>query len=288
MTEPRDPAPPVTAEELDLQLPSGRLHGQRFGSRDDPLVLCVPGLSANMKTFDFMGERLAGRGLQVVALDLRGRGRSDVTGPGTYGWPSHARDVVAAADELGAGRVDVVGHSMGAFVAMQAAALAPGRLRRVVLVDACGIPDPGIGGPIRAAVERLGAVYASVEAYLDAVRWLGTVTPWSDYWERYFRYELEPAAGGVRSRSDRAAVLEDTVYGTTHDPTELWRHLTMPVLLLRAARELLPGAGFAVGEAVRDRFAREVSGARVVQVDANHYGIATTEEAAAAVAEFLS
>jgi len=33
--------------ELDLHLPSGRLHAQRFGAATAPLVLCLPGLTAN-------------------------------------------------------------------------------------------------------------------------------------------------------------------------------------------------------------------------------------------------
>jgi pimeloyl-ACP methyl ester carboxylesterase len=48
-------------------------------------VVCVPGLSANLCGFDRLAERLAGEALQLVAIDLRGRGRSEVTGPGSYG-----------------------------------------------------------------------------------------------------------------------------------------------------------------------------------------------------------
>jgi len=39
-------------EEFDLQLPSGVLHAQRFGPEDGPLVVCVPGLSANQRSFE--------------------------------------------------------------------------------------------------------------------------------------------------------------------------------------------------------------------------------------------
>ena len=39
--------------------------------------------------------------LQLVAVDLRGRGRSEVTGAGTYGWRSHARDVLGVANAVG-------------------------------------------------------------------------------------------------------------------------------------------------------------------------------------------
>jgi pimeloyl-ACP methyl ester carboxylesterase len=275
------------SSELDLRTPSGRLHVQRFGAADAPLVLCLPGLSANLRAFDFLGERIGGADRQVVAVDLRGRGRSSVTGPGTYGWENHARDALAVAGQLGAESFSVIGQSMGAFVAMRMAAIDHARLERLVLIDACGAPDPQALGPIAGAVERLGTVFSSVEAYLDRARSLGTIRPWSEYWERYFRYELEPVEGGVRSRSDPDAVREDSRYGQQHSPYELWSSLTMPVLLLRASQELLPGLGRIVSDTDRERFPREVASARVVEVDANHYGINTVEPSARAIREFL-
>ena len=67
----------------------------------------------------------------------------------------------------------------------------------------------------------------------------------------------------------------------------LWRTLTMPTLLLRAARELAPGFGYVVPEGERDRFVAEVPGAQAVDVDANHYGIITHEASAVAIGGFL-
>jgi 3-oxoadipate enol-lactonase len=218
---------------------------------------------------------------------MRGRGRSAITGPGTYGWPAHARDCLEVADALGAERFSIIGQSMGGAVAMQVAAAAGTRIRRLVLIDICGDPDPATLSVIKAAAARLGAIHPSVEGYLLAVQGLGSIRPWSEYWERYFRYELEPVAGGFRGRSDREAVLEDLAYGETHSPRDLWPHLTMPVLLLRATQELLPGAGHIVPAADRDRFLREVAAGRVVEIDANHYGINTHPESAAAIREFL-
>ena len=273
---------------IDLHLESGALYAESRGGDSGALVVCVPGLSANLRGFDFIAERTASPTRRIVALDLRGRGQSEVTDPGTYGWVSHARDVLGVADALGAASFDVIGQSMGAIVAMEIARLAPERLRSVVLIDACGVPDPATGPLIRAAVERLGTVYPSLPAYLDLVQRIGTVRPWSDYWERYFEYELVPVAGGVRARSDRAAVLEDTTYGEGHDPRVLWRHLTMPVLLLRATQELVQGMGFVVPPAERDAFMAQVPSARLVEVDANHYGINTHPESSEAIAAFLA
>lgn len=273
--------------EIDITVPAGRLHAELSGPPDGRLVLCLPGLTANLRGFDEVGRRLAAAGLRVAALDLRGRGRSDVSPPGTYGWPAHARDVLAAAAALGRERFSVVGWSMGAFVAMQLASSCPARLERFVLVDACGPASAEVLSLIRLAVERLGAVYPSAEEYLARMRALPTIERWSGFWERYFRYELVAADGGVRARTSRDAVLEDLAYGDAHDPRELWPALTMAGLLLRAARPLVPGGPFLVPAADAGEFTRRAADARVVEIDANHYGIAAAPEAAAAAAEFL-
>jgi len=274
--------------EFDLTLPSGQLHGKRFGNRDAPLALCLPGLSANMLSFDFLCERIAGDQLHTVALDLRGRGKSEVTPPGTYGWEHHARDVVAVADALGFERFSILGQSMGGAVAMTAASQAEGRLDRVVLLDICGTPDAASLTAIETSVNRLGQTFPSVDVYIGAVRAMGLIEPWSDYWERYFHYELEPVEGGVRARSDRAAVIEDYTYGKDRDPYSLWAFLTMPVLLLRASREILPGLGRIVSDADRSRFPRDVPSATVVDIDANHYTVNTSADSAAAIRDFYS
>jgi hypothetical protein len=137
------------------------------------------------------------------------------------------------------------------------------------------------------SVSRLGQVYPSVEVYLEALKGMHLIDPWSSYWERYFRYELEPVEGGVRSRSNREAVLEDSSYGASHSAYELWPNLGMPVLLLRATREILPGMGRIVSDADRARFPAEVPTATAVDVDANHYTIATSAASVAAIGEFF-
>jgi pimeloyl-ACP methyl ester carboxylesterase len=285
----------VAAAEFDLDLPSGRLHAQRHGPPDAPLILGVPGLSANLRSFDFLGERLATAGIQLVAIDLRGRGRSDVTEAGSYGWVKHAEDLFAIADQLGASRFSLIGHSMGGAVVMAAAQQDASRLDRVVLVDFCGIPDPATAGPIGASAARLGAVFPSEQAYLDRFRSTGVIDPWSEYWERYFRYELVPADGGVTATTSRAAVMEDVIFGAgacafgdSAGVYGLWASLTMPVLLLRAGREMIPGTGFIVSTRDRARFPEMVRTATAIDIDANHYTIATNEDAALAIARFFA
>jgi pimeloyl-ACP methyl ester carboxylesterase len=135
----------AAGEEFDIAVRSHQLHTQRFGSPSAPLVVGLHGLSGNMTSFDVLGEHLGGDALQVVGLDLRGRGMSDATPPGTYGWESHALDLFAVADALGFERFSVIGQSMGGSIAMKAAELDGARLDAVVLVDIAGRVDPGVG-----------------------------------------------------------------------------------------------------------------------------------------------
>ena len=252
-------------------------------------VLCVHGLSANARGFDPLGRHLAERGHRAVAVDLRGRGESACSGPGTYGWRAHARDLLDVADGLDAKAFDLVGHSMGAFVAMQLVEEAGARVRRLVLLDGLGMPEAASMPPILSSVQRLSGAYASVEAYLSRVRSLGTIEPWSADWECYFRYELQESEGGsVRPRTSSAAVLEDAFYGSTQDPRTFWGGIRMPALVVRAARPLGNPGGFIVSAQDRDEFLRRVPGARAVEVDANHYGVLMHATTLDAIGSFLS
>jgi pimeloyl-ACP methyl ester carboxylesterase len=232
--------------------------------------------------------------LQLVAVDLRGRGRSEVTGAGTYGWRGHARDVLGTADAVGAPSFAVIGQSSGAAIAMTCAQLEPSRVGRLVLVDLAGGPDQRAAVPVVASVSRLGTVYPSPQAALALIKQTGIVPEWDGYWDRYFGYELREAGGGVTPASDRGAVLEDLGYGEAMywpGPEAaihaLWDAVTMPALVLRARQEILPGFGFILPAAEAQRLAAAVPSARVVEIDANHFTITTHDDSIAAIGAFL-
>lgn len=241
-----------------------------------------------MKNFDFLGEQLGGDALQLVALDLRGRGHSQTTPPGTYGWKNHALDVLAVADALGFDRFSVIGQSMGGSVAIKTAELDRRRLDAVVLLDVAGRVDPGVGAVIASVTRGLDQLHDSVESYLTAMRAQGLVQPWSRYWDRCHRYGLTAVAGGVRSSAHPEAVAEDRRYTLTEDPYDRWKYLTMPTLLLRATQQLRPGAGHVVPADDRDRFLRQVPHGAVVEIDANHLTITTHTHTAATIRRFLT
>ena len=268
--------------------PRARLRALRFGKESDRPVICIPGITSNSRAFTFFGERLAGAGLQVIALDLRGRGFSDKTGLGTYGWKNHARDVFGAADALGINEFDIIGHSMGAWVGMQAVSMdKQSRIRRLVLVDGLGLPSASAARVIAKNARRLKYVYRTADDYVQAVQSLGLITPWNEYWERHYRYELVDASGGVRTRTKRLAVYEDIAYAATHSRRALWRSIAGPVLVVRAARPLADPNGFVITARDLARFMKLRPSSIVKEIDANHYGILMHEDSVAAIRGFL-
>jgi pimeloyl-ACP methyl ester carboxylesterase len=276
---------PAPGHELDLTLPSGRVHAQRFGAPDAPLAIGIHGLSANMHAFDRIGPHLADRDQQVVAIDLRGRGLSDTSPAGTYGIESHARDVLDVARALGHEQFAVLGWSLGALIGMQLAEMDAGRLRRLVLIDHAGHADADAVATIRAGLDRLDARVPSREAYVDTIRAAGLATPWDALWERLYRYELAPAGDGFIARTSKAAALEDLDAAAAMDVHALWSAIDVPTLLVRAVVPL-PG-GLIVPNSEVEALRAAVAHVRVVEVERNHWGVMTDPGAAQAIAEFL-
>jgi pimeloyl-ACP methyl ester carboxylesterase len=224
---------------FDLNLRSGRIHAHRWGVEGAPLLLCIHGLSANLCAFTLLAERLASRDRQVVAIDLRGRGRSEITPPGTYGLDNHARDVVDVASALGANEFDLAGWSLGALISMRVA-LREGRLlRSVTLIDHAGPSDAAPLAPIRSGLARLDAVVPRPDDYVQTIRAAGVIDPWSPFWDAYYTYELEQLPDGSWSPStSRAAAEEDMYQDWPRDWSDHWRALTMPTVLVRALKPL--------------------------------------------------
>lgn len=232
----------VSATDGDLMLPSGRVRTRRWGPDGAPVLLCVHGLAGNVAAFGFLAERLAGPGRQVLAFDLRGCGRSEVTPSGSYGMDRHADDVLAIADELGLPEIDVAGWSLGALVVMAVARREPSRLRSVALIDHAGPAQSRALAGIRAWLDRLELVVDTPEEYLLEMRGAGYVDRWSPFWDAFYRYELEGGVDGrYRPSTSHAVALENLDQPWPRDWSDHWRALTMPALLVRAGRPINDG-----------------------------------------------
>ena len=121
-----------------ISTPSGRrIYHDEFGA--GPPVLLIPGHGGYRRgCLIWLAESLASR-FWVVAMDNRDAGESE---PETeyYGLGDMAGDAAALRDGLGIDRAHILGHSMGAAIALQLALDHPARVDRLVLVS------PAVGG----------------------------------------------------------------------------------------------------------------------------------------------
>ena len=101
-------------------------------------VICIHGLTRNCADFDELAPWIVSQGRRVLALDVRGRGRSaSDPDPSHYNPMVYAGDVMKLAHDLGIERAVFVGTSMGGIITMTLA------LRRLKLIAAAVLNDIG-------------------------------------------------------------------------------------------------------------------------------------------------
>ncbi len=118
-----------------------RQHYLRFGGKGSPLIL-VPGIMTPGPIWDFVAARL-GSVYDTYLIDVRGRGLSESADDLDYSLDAYADDVAGLAGALGFEKYTIVGHSMGARIALRAAARHGASIDQIVMID------PPVSGPGR-------------------------------------------------------------------------------------------------------------------------------------------
>ena len=128
-------------DEGSVEVDGAQIHYLRWGDPSLPGLVLVHGGAAHAHWWSALAPHLTSS-YHVVAVDLSGHGDS--------GWRDHyvarqwADEVMAVSRDAGVGAPPVlVGHSMGGFVSMVAAALHGDRLAGAIIVDSpVREPDP--------------------------------------------------------------------------------------------------------------------------------------------------
>ena len=99
-------------------------------------VIAIHGLTRNSADFDTIAPLIAQSGRRVLAVDVRGRGRSDrAPDPMTYSPEVYARDILALMDQAGIDRAVFLGTSMGGLITMAIAAIRARTIAAAIIND---------------------------------------------------------------------------------------------------------------------------------------------------------
>lgn len=250
------------------------MRARRWGDADAPLMVLLHGAAANVHWWDHLAPHWADR-FHVVAFDFRGHGESefpDELVPGAF-----SDDLEAVLEHLGREEVILLGHSLGAHIALGHAASHSG-VRALMLID----PSRGVSASRKRATRlalTLRRTYATREQAIS-------------------RYRFLPAAARVdealRDRIADASIRaeEDGRFGFAFDPRwfgiagrsapDLAR-VTAPTLIVRGAESnLLSPEG-------ANELADQIPESELVEIqDAGHHAqLDQPERVTAAIESFL-
>ena len=204
-----------------------------------PALVLVHGLTANHTCWESLAAVLS-PDYRVLAWDLRGRGDSDKPERG-YSLARHSDDLVGLLGHYGLDQAVLVGHSLGAAIALHFAVHYPDRVTRLVLVDGGFDVRAEILDSLGPALARVGLEFPSLDVYLQMLQGLPFLAGrWNEHLTRYFTYDVEPGpGGGVRSKVARHAI-EEELANLGRERLWVWhRQVKAPTLLLRAPDGLL-------------------------------------------------
>ena len=283
--------------KLLVPVKGGDLAVFRYGPEGGKPVLLIHGVTSSNRAWQLFAAALVPRGFTLYAVDLRGRGDSNAL-PGPFGFKVHARDMASIVDYLDFEKVDVIGHSMGAFVAIALQGVAADRISRTVLIDG-GIPLPLPEGftvaqvlpyVLGPALARLKMTFESRESYRDF--WKSQpafVKGWDGSLDEYVNYDLRGVAPSLKASSNAVAVEEDSVdlFGNELIESSL-KNLKDEVLMLRAERGLQNEETPLYPETILKMALTNYPKISLVTVpDTNHYNILLERGGAAACANLI-
>lgn len=247
-----------------LATPEGRIAYEVTGPVDGPLAVLVPGMGDLRGSWRDLAAPLVAAGHRVVVTDVRGHGDSDATFT-RHGVAATAEDVDALLDALGSDAAHpavLVGASFAAGSVARVAALAPERVRAVVLIAYASNAVPAsraVRAQVAVLLHRAWGATAWTWFYRSLLR--GRHAPWTGEHLRAMRTALRRpghldqlraltlalVGGGHETLLDRVACPVLVVTGAqdpeTRDPAAAHAETLATVRSAQATGLLVPEAG---------------------------------------------
>ena len=233
----------LPTQRIMVPVIGGEIAVFQYGNGSGDPVLLIHGVTSSNRAFQLFADALIARGKAPFAVDLRGRGDSNNL-PGPFGMKQHAEDMAAVIDHFGWTQPDVIGHSMGAFVAAALVGLYSEKVGDVVFADG-GVPLPMPPGMtveqimpfvLGPAMTRLAMEFENKEAYRNYWKPQAAFAKgWSAVLDEYVDYDLR----GKKASTNPQAVEEDSrdLFGDDLIVKSL-QGLQKPAIFIKAERGL--------------------------------------------------
>lgn len=134
-----EPPQPISRTLVNARMPLAYMEWPNPGA---PLLVLLHGSRDHSRSWDPITAVLQ-RTHHVVAPDLRGHGDSAWSQDGRYNYAAYLCDLNVLCDELGVSAkrpVTLVGHSLGAHIALRYAGTVPETVAQLVAIEAVGAP----------------------------------------------------------------------------------------------------------------------------------------------------
>lgn len=262
-------------------VPPGQLHHRVIppsGAQNKPPLVLLHGLMGFAANWGKVWPQFTDR--PVLVLDQRGHGRSAKPATG-YDPSSYARDLAALLDHLSWPRCHIVGHSMGGRVALRFCALFPDHALSLCMEDSGAETNPSRIDWIRGLLDSVPTPFASRESAKTHFARSFLEDPLTG---SFLHANLEAKPDGTFDwRFHAPGMIETVEQGRATDAVAEFRHLALPVLVIRGSRS----REFPEAEAERMLAARPAT--RLVTIEgAGHFVHAEKPaEFSAALADFL-
>jgi len=154
-----------TLPNKQLSAPNGIDYAYRDAGEGEVPVILLQHFRGNLDSWDPALVNALASGRRVIAVDNAGVGGSTGTTPNTI--EQMAYDAIAFIAALDVAQVDLLGFSIGSFVAQQIALTRPAIVRRLVLASSAPQGAAGMHGWAPEVIGAIGTPNTSPEAYLD-------------------------------------------------------------------------------------------------------------------------
>lgn len=160
-------------ERRAISGPAGALSVRIGGEPGAPAILLNHSILTSSAVWHRQAASLAGKGFRVIAMDMRGHGRSEAT-PAPYGMDDLVADDIAVLDALGIDHVHHVGVSQGGMIGFGLGVRHPERVESLCIVAARADAPPAFAAAWndRMALARYQGSVAALAAP-TAERWFG-------------------------------------------------------------------------------------------------------------------